>query len=151
MTKKIKERRNLQHAKSVDPPDEQDEKMSDLIMEYAEPMLEKGKNFEQKRRAMNLSIMFWNASFLSEDDQKDAMKKILAENRLNRDDRVTLFKVFIAMINRKFKEFSDINRVILKYKVTEAKNSGLHLSVTSKIAEGEHMNVFTSGDFMPSR
>ncbi|MBF0337182.1 MAG: hypothetical protein HQL05_05060 [Nitrospirae bacterium] len=146
MPKKIKKKHDSQQTTSMGPSDEQDEEFASIIIEYAEPMIEKGKNFVQRRRALNLSILFWNASFLPEDDQSEAMRKIVADDSVQYN-RFTLLQVFMAMIGRRLNEYADVNKVVLKYDVKEAEDGVLLLSVVSKVVTEKYINVFAGGNF----
>ncbi|MBF0607799.1 MAG: hypothetical protein SFH39_01555 [Candidatus Magnetobacterium sp. LHC-1] len=146
MPKKIKKKHDSQQTTSMGPSDEYDEEFAGIIIEYAMPMVEKGKNFVQRRRALNLSIMFWNASFLPEEDQSEAMRKIVADDSVEYN-RFTLLQAFMGMIQRKFIEFADVNKVVLKYDVKEAEDGVLLLSVVSKVVTERYIDVFADGNF----
>ena len=110
------------------------EKMSDVILRFAEPIL-RGSQGVITKNAIRLAIGVWNVSFLPKDEQSEALKPIL--NMLPEDDQDTrrdLAAVIDMLLARKQRYFAHNTRVILDYQITESPDS-LHLDVISTVAK----------------
>ncbi len=111
-------------------PDEK--KMSDIIVEYAQPLLNWAKTSEQKKFAIELSIAIWNNSQLPEEKQENQLIKlqnlIKAETNAPESHSDGGGDVFKFMLERRKALFSEINRVIVDFEITETPKE-IHLSV----------------------
>ena len=104
-------------------------KMSEIILEFAKPLMEKCHTDEQSKKSIALSIMVWNICLLPKGKQIKEKKRIL--NVLSKNDLE--FKNFFDdvisfMMQRKEKYFSEYRRFIADYMITD-RNNKLHLSV----------------------
>ena len=78
------------------------QKMSEVIIDFAKPLLDVAQTDEQMQRAIGMAIAMWNVAILPDKEQKDFLR------------------VF----------FSDIKRMILDYECVEIPQ-GFHLNVVS--------------------
>ncbi|MBF0607797.1 MAG: hypothetical protein SFH39_01545 [Candidatus Magnetobacterium sp. LHC-1] len=132
MPKKIKKKHASRHAQLVETSREQ-EKMSGVLLDYAKPLLVTTKTTEETKKALDLSLIFWNASFLPDDKQKETLESLVKEYTTTKKDKIAARELFAFMINRKLTEFSDIDRLIMAYDFTEDDNGGFHIQVASTI------------------
>ncbi|MES0337515.1 MAG: hypothetical protein SFH39_14320 [Candidatus Magnetobacterium sp. LHC-1] len=130
MAKKIKKKQKSQHAKfanTAELPYVQ-EKMSEVIIEYAKPLLYEARTIELQKRAFDIAIFCWNVSLLSADERLKTIEMMTKEDKIGRRGAI---EMIIYMISRKLDDYPAINRKIVAYEITETENSGLFLDVAS--------------------
>jgi len=113
----------------INPPDA--EKMSDVILRFAEPLKVAYGNMTEK--VISFAILVWNASLLPHDKQADAIKAIvekLAET--DRELQVHCLAYITMLLDRKQRMFAENQRFILDYHVSES-SGNLHLDVVSTL------------------
>jgi len=131
MDKLIARTRKGSTGKEIVRPSPGEIKMSDVIHEFAEPLLESAKTFKEKKGAISIAILAWNMTLLPEKDRADSMEKLMrymdssgtdpesdAENR----------EIMDYLIARKYELFPDITRAIMDYDMVDTPD-GLHLNV----------------------
>lgn len=116
--------------------------MSGIILDYAEPLLRDCHGIEEQKKAILLAITCWNMSFLSEDEQQDAIDRALNDS-LSTDNTAKVLEIMRVMIKRKNDVFPDMNRFILNYEITEGEKNDFHLMVASVITQPEEPDSFT--------
>ena len=107
------------------------EKMSDILMEYGEPLFEtiNTDNKAEYEKVIMMSIMLWNCAIMQEEPKgQKEIEKMLKPMMSDAESK----SVVKYMLDRKMEMFPDNKRVILNYELTETPN-GLHLSVASTI------------------
>lgn len=111
------------------------EKMSDVIIRFAAPLMEIAKNDEEDKKALVIAIMIWNLSLIPEEvkaSQRNQINKMLGISD-EKDHESKQMKEFVDfMLKRKKAEFPNIHRIILDYDIVETPQ-GLHLNVVSNI------------------
>lgn len=115
----------------ISPPNK--EKMSEIIIEYAAPLLDAAQNAEDQKKAISMAIAMWNISLLPEKNQLKSLKEI--EGIISSSTVRDAFSderqgIFIYLINRKKHLFQDINRFIQDYEFIETPE-GFHLNIAS--------------------
>ncbi|MBF0344990.1 MAG: hypothetical protein HQL06_12270 [Nitrospirae bacterium] len=134
MTKKIKKKHGGMSAKlyanDAELPHRQ-KKMSEVIKEYAKPLLYEVETIEQQKQVLEIAIFCWNVSLLSDDERAKAVEKLVNADKSPKHEAV---EMFTSMISRKLNEFHDINRKTMAYEITENENGGLSLNVAYSIA-----------------
>jgi hypothetical protein len=109
------------------------EKMSDIIFQFAQPLLKDANSIKEEKGAISLAITGWNLALLPKNLQADHIKEITqnlnssAGSDSFSDDAPKIFKFLIA---RKKSLFPKINRLVLDFELLETPN-GLHLNVVS--------------------
>ena len=105
-------------------------KMSDIILEYASPLLEVTKSAEEDKKAITLAIVFWNLSQFPEEERCRQMDMI---NSQAGDE--TFSGIFGAdnsiadyMFERKQNMFSFVDRMVFDYDLVDTP-AGIHLNV----------------------
>lgn len=113
------------------------EKMSDVILRFAEPLLRDPHGVISKH-VIRFAIAVWNASLLPKDEQSESLKPIV--NMLPEDDqdaRDKLIATFDMLLARKQRYFANNTRVTLDYQITDPADM-LHLDVISTVGKAYH-------------
>jgi hypothetical protein len=109
-------------------------KMSQVILDFAEPLLEETVDDEDFRRAISIAIMFWDLALYPEDEQEKLfgdMIRDLGEAAQNDPEVIAyLTGVGRTLLLRKKTLFPDIKRAILDYEIVD-KGDSMQLLVTS--------------------
>ena len=109
-------------------------KMSEVIIEFIEPYLEKfeyTKMHEGFEEVVMLAIVVWNTTLLPEEKQKHLFKEMIKSLASVFQFEEQEMKIIIEELReRKNTHFSAFTRVIVDYEVLETRD-GFHLSVTS--------------------
>ena len=79
------------------------EKMSEVILEFAEPLLDACEDDASSEKAISIAICVWNMSLLSKEKQEKAMKDIYVVFSETNDDEYleTLRQIVDMLIKRK--------------------------------------------------
>ena len=111
------------------------EKMSQVILDFALPLMDNSDDTDSMREAISVAIIAWNLSLLPEDDRKIQMAEIkchiqdaIKDNRLSGDE----LEIFDFLIARKEEQFKGYDRMILDYEMLDTPQ-GLHLNVVSNV------------------
>ncbi len=95
-------------------------KLSEAILEFAEPLMDKCETVVQQKRLIDLAILAWNISYLPKDQQEQEKEKII-KNLWRGDSEAQSFMkaMFDCLLERKEKYFAHEKRVIINYDVSE--------------------------------
>jgi hypothetical protein len=114
-------------------------KMSEVIMEFAEPLMEHAKTMQDQKKVLTMAIALWNLSMLPHEKRAEEIETLIenlggteADPREDVENR-NLVQLFMK---RKDELFQDIERFILDYDMVETPE-GVHLNVVSSLSEGE--------------
>ncbi len=106
--------------------------VSEMIIQFAEPLIETSENDKNTRNALEFSIIAWN---LSVNKKKDPIKveEILNAyvDSYNEESRESVRSDLTKLISRKEKMFPDENISIADYKLTYDDKGSMNLSVAS--------------------
>jgi hypothetical protein len=109
-------------------------KMSEVILQFAEPF--KDNNGLIPRAMLEIAIILWNASFMPKEMQRKALDDVInVFPEENREARREMFLIAHMLLERKKQYFSDNQRMIMDYHITESADS-IHLDVVSTVPEG---------------
>jgi hypothetical protein len=108
-------------------------KMSEIILDFAEPLLAHAPTAKAQKSAIAIAIMAWNVALLPIEKRTEYLKEMhnkligieTAERLSKRIDTIVDF-----LLDRKERLFSDINRIIVKYECLDTPQ-GVHLNVAS--------------------
>ncbi len=121
----------------IAPP--QTEKMSEIIFDFAQPLLAVATSPTEQKKAISTAIIGWNLSLLpkkAQSDQISKIKKILdSENNSDHFSNEGL-EIFNYLIARKKTLFPEVNRMVADYEFVETP-TGFHLNVVSNITKNE--------------
>jgi len=112
------------------------EKMSDVIIDFARPLLEHTKNTQEEKKAIQTAILCWNLSFLPKGSQTKSLDKIKESlsSPDSPDQAIAEFDEIVEfLLDRKQSLFPEINRMIVDYEFVDTPR-GVHLNVVSNIS-----------------
>jgi len=106
-------------------------KLSEVILEYAEPLTNVADGSEVEERAIRMSITLWNASLLPKQKALEAIEPTL-DNMAKGDQllKSESYMMFEMMYKRKQSLFSNDKRFIVDYSLEE-NDEGFYLQVAS--------------------
>ena len=110
-------------------------KMSEVILDFAEPLLDAIDDDEFFENAINCAVACWNLSFLPEKKQRRQLRAIV--NELGKSallTRVEAEDCTRMLLERKRIFFADEKRIVVNYKVVEEEDHH-HLFVMSTFAK----------------
>ena len=110
-------------------------KMSQVILDFAEPLLDAIDDDELFENAIGCAVTCWNLSFLTEKKQQRHLRAIV--NELDKSHLLTRFEAEDCtrmLLERKRTLFADEKRIVVNYKVVEEEDQH-HLFVTSSVAK----------------
>ena len=107
------------------------EKMSDIIINFAEPLMEKNPSVEVEKMLIVFAIGCWNATLLPDEYKKPFMEDILDAVSCEGPSMRDTYRIFLRMMmERKQKLFANNRRFVISWNFQELKD-GFHLSIAS--------------------
>ena len=104
--------------------------MSEVILDFAEPLLNHATDLNSKKVAISTAILCWNIYLMPEKKRQEEIGKV-ADNLFKTGMDRKIFEDMASMLfERKRTFFPDINKVIVSYEVLESGDS-LRLNVAS--------------------
>jgi hypothetical protein len=128
MEKVLKDKPQLAGKLIRNPPGK--EKMSAVILDYAEPLMEHAENVEQQHKAIAMAIICWNASLLTGEDRGRILAEAFAEPGDMEDSGVQ--EVIEFMLSRKQELFSHNKKMVVDWFVKD-KGDQLLLEVATTL------------------
>ncbi len=114
-------------------------KMSEIIIDYAQPLLNVAKNDEEQKKAISIAIAIWNLSLYPKEMQSEYIGKIteiMTASRKDSELSENEKEVLNFLMKRKKTLFPEIKRVILDYEYVETPK-GFHINVVSNILKND--------------
>jgi hypothetical protein len=114
-------------------------KMSEIIIDYARPLLNAAKNDEEQKKALSIAIAIWNLSLYPKEMQSEYIGKIteiMTASRKDSELSENEKEVLNFLMKRKKTLFPEIKRVILDYEYVETPK-GFHINVVSNILKDD--------------
>lgn len=112
------------------------EMMSEVLEDYAAPLLEAANDYEQISRVIGIAAVFWNASVQATEAQ--AREKVQSYIDLSQNNDTGLSfedsdfdMTFKFMFDRKQRLFSGNHRLIVNYEVSDLGDGEYHIEVAS--------------------
>ena len=118
------------------------EKMSEILISFAEPLLENAHTYADYENAISIAIVAWNLSLLPSealDDTVNALENVLSASGNAEINSENMFQVVDHLKKRKQQLFPDIYRMIVDYELIDT-DQGFHLNVISNAAD-EKMQI----------
>ena len=110
-------------------------KMSEVLLDFAEPLLEDIDDDENFKGVIALAALCWNCSFLPPKKQRAQLNTIV--DKLGKSDQLTRLEIEDCtrmLIERKKAFFADDRRMVVNYEVVQEKDSR-RLLVMSTLAK----------------
>jgi hypothetical protein len=108
-------------------------KMSEVIVEFAEPLLDAARDDREYRNALGLAIVAWNVSLLPERMWTATLPKHLRELASEEDVADDLGHLLTGLIHRKERFYPHVRRLVLDYEITRS-SGDRRLDVVSTLA-----------------
>ncbi|MDY6938208.1 MAG: hypothetical protein SWY16_11125 [Cyanobacteriota bacterium] len=111
-------------------------KMSEVLKAFVEPYVESGMTLPQRMKLLDIAVLAWNLSLLSEESRPSIIEQAIdqsfpkTENRVRREMR----EVIDELIERKQKLFAQYERYIVDFDVQETPQE-FNLSVASTLID----------------
>lgn len=110
-------------------------KMSEIILEFADDMIELGENHVARENSIMLAIIAWNLAVLIEAGEVDPSEHLnkfyrMMKIKKNSEEEEALTALILLLIERKHAEYPHIHRFIEDFEIVETKND-FHLNVAS--------------------
>lgn len=129
---KVKNSNDLPVSHVVVEPEGQ-VKMSEVILKFAEPLLDQCEGEESEKTAITLAILIWNLSLLPEKNQDREIEKMCSGLLGSNDarDYASVMDYATFLLERKKKYYSDNKRAIVNYQISgSGKNRRLDVAST---------------------
>lgn len=97
-------------ANRINPNPPGKEKMSEVILEYARPLMESAQTVEEQKKAIGMAIICWNTSFIDPENRDLMITETFAETGEELDSATR--EVIEFMLKRKDDLFPDNKRII---------------------------------------
>jgi len=112
------------------------EKMSEVIENFAEPLLADCRSDDDIKNAIQFAVVVWNLTMFPEDEQDKRIQELVETlSTPGNIDQINRAKLFInSFINRKKKMFPHIQRAVIDYQFSRT-GSNLRLNIVSKYQE----------------
>lgn len=111
-------------------------KMSEIIMDFVGPMLERTSSRLEKENMILMAITAWNMCLLPKKEQKKVLANFKSEKDMD-EEGMNIIKEMVELMSAYRKEFyPDVSRFILDYEFTESRDD-MHLNVVSSMEPPE--------------
>ena len=117
------------------PIPDPERKMSEVILDFAEPLLNTIDDDELFEEVIVFAVICWNLSFLPENEQKKTIRSLV--DKMGKSDVLQRLRVeddIRMLLERKRFFFADEKRMVVNYKIVEEEDHH-HLYVMSTFAE----------------
>ena len=118
-------------------------KMSEMILEYAEPLLENAQTEGEMSAAIAFAIAAWNASYLPDKKWRRSLVDCIVTEFDSPEGSRDLEDSMLAMVDRKRALYADEDRVVHDFELTFDGDQA-HLSVISTPTERPASGLITS-------
>jgi hypothetical protein len=99
------------------------QKMSQVILEFARPLLDSADGDAETRNALAFAVLAWNASLMPEERRGDLIQDALKRNAASAHsggDVVAIQGLFSDLIRRKEQAYPEVQRLIVDYHVRQS-------------------------------
>ncbi len=129
---KIKKRWHDKSFRIIDSEKIDTIKMSEIIIEYADELLNYADTIEQKEKAIMLAVVAWNLGLTDKKEQEieNFLKTMKIKKQSNNWD--DLFNILQGLIYKKQAQYASIKRFIVDYQFVKL-DDGFHLNIASLV------------------
>ena len=107
-----------------------DVSMSDVLLDFIEPFRGLADTNEAMHRLITIALIAWNGALKPEDERQAFIQEMMGAMPADDELREDFVEIVHALIERKQKHFSEYNRMIIDYELTD-RGKDYHLSVVS--------------------
>ena len=108
----------------------QKEKMSEILLEFAKPLTDECENDKAFYNALQISVIAWNSSFLPSGERNKLIDESINKYINDNSERAMAKEILLKMLERKEKNFPNINRMIMDFQISY-RDGQQHLDVVS--------------------
>jgi uncharacterized membrane protein YheB (UPF0754 family) len=108
----------------------QNEKMSEVLLEFAKPLTDECENDKAFYNALQISAIAWNSSFLPPGERNKLIDESINKYINDNSERAMAKEILSKMLKRKEKNFPNINRMIMDFQISY-RDGQQHLDVIS--------------------
>jgi len=115
------------------------EKMSEIIIDFAQPLLDVAENTQSQKQAITTAILGWNLALFPKEEQPDQLNEIkkMLNPSTNSDQLANeASEILNFLVSRKDSLYPEINRMIVDYELIDTPQ-GFHLNVVSNIVKND--------------
>jgi hypothetical protein len=112
-------KRSRKSQKLFHSPQGETDKISERLIELAEPYLQGEDNVDEYRKELSLASAAWNLSFFPPDSREEKMMKSLDLDALGEEDRQLILQHLRDLVRRKEQLFPGDRRLIAKVEVLD--------------------------------
>ena len=111
-------------------------KMSEVLEAFVEPYLDVADTEDAYRKLLMLAVVAWNASFLTEEEQREMVDDITGKvmSAATREDKEGFRELVSTLVERKRAHFSEYTRKMISFELTDT-GKDYHLSVVSTMED----------------
>jgi SEC-C motif len=119
-------------------PDEKMIKMSEIIVEFADELLQEMHTRNQKKRVLDLACLAWNLGvFADKNGQLPDLDEVMDMMEVRDNEKIEVFKYILSVLaNKKITEYPHIDRIIVNYKITDD-GEDFRIDVMSMVSQKE--------------
>ncbi|MES0335864.1 MAG: hypothetical protein SFH39_05835 [Candidatus Magnetobacterium sp. LHC-1] len=92
-------------------------KFGDVMMEFVMPMFERVEGGDAEIKIIELALLSWNLSFLSDEEHNEVMVSWFEANHVIESEQEKIETIFKYFLNRKLTYFSHINIMIADHNI----------------------------------
>ncbi|MBY0272891.1 MAG: SEC-C domain-containing protein [Alphaproteobacteria bacterium] len=136
------------------------DRMSEILLEFAEELLDSAKNDEEKEGIIMMAIIAWNIAIITDEDIESTIDCIddylqSLDFKKKSEEKEAVSCVLHALVEKKWIEYPDVQRFIVDFEVIETKDQ-FRLNVASLVAPVDkskhslptsHKKVKTKGEY----
>lgn len=131
--KRLRRNQDNEDLVFVEKPEKGMKKMSEVLIDFVEPLINDQKSYEKRNFLMKISVVAWNMSLLDEEKREEMMQDLLnllfpdplEPNYAEGSQEIRI--ILQQLIDRKLKLFAEDNRFVTDYQLSKTKG-GFHLS-----------------------
>ena len=120
-------------------------KVSEVLMEFAEPWLDEARNDDQRKTIIGMAVLAWNMAIIPEPERWDGVSQEFA-GKLGEPAKAILKE----MIARKLSVFPEENRSLLDYETTDA-GANMRVDVVYSLSQEEMAHLKQSDQGLAGR
>jgi len=105
-------------------------KMSEVILDLAEDLLEAATTKAQHQKAIMITCMAWNLAVMFDSEQQKEKLEQLLDTIDDRQGKQDTQNIIVGLIKMKNLYYPDVNRIILDYELV-GKTPDFHLNIAS--------------------
>ena len=116
----------------------QKEKMSEVLLEFAEPLTAACEDDKSFYNALQISAIAWNASFFPPKERDKTTNESIDEYISDKNERETTKEILLKMVKRKEQDFPDIKRMIIDFQVSYRDGERHLYAISSPVNEQQN-------------